>query len=125
MDLVPHSKFDTETAERAVAAGWPTVEPVVSQLLEWLQDYNWPVSRTLAPFLASIGEPLVPYLRPILAGDDAIWKYWIIVAVLADAPVEVIQALRPELERLVESPSPREVEEEIPVVAKSTLEHHV
>lgn len=83
MTLVPRSKFDIETAERAAATGWPTVEPVLPQLLEWLQDYNWPVARVLAPFVASIGEPLVPHLRPILddEGQDAIWKYWIITAV--------------------------------------------
>jgi hypothetical protein len=95
---------------------------IVVELLEWLQDCNWPVSRVLAPFLASVGTPLVPYLRPILAGDDAIWKYWIIVAVLADAPPDVLQALRPELERLVSAPTAREVEEEIPEPARAALD---
>jgi hypothetical protein len=48
----------------------------------------------LAPFVASIGEPLVPHLRPILddEGQDAIWKYWIITAVVAVAPVTVADA---------------------------------
>ena len=112
--LIPSSKFDIASAERAVAAGWPAVEPVALDLLEWLQDYNWPVSRVLAPFLARVGAPLVPYLRPILAGDDAIWKYWVIIAVLADSPPEVVEALRPELQRIVEDPTAREVEEEAP-----------
>jgi Domain of unknown function (DUF5071) len=119
--LVPLSKFDTETAGRAVAAGWPAVEAVLPQLLEWLQDYNWPVSRVLAPFLASIGEPLVPYLRSILQGPDAIWKYWIITAVVADAPVTVVDALRPDLQRLVEKPTPQEAEAEVPKVAVKQL----
>jgi hypothetical protein len=121
VNLVPRSKFDIETAERAVAAGWPTVEPDLPQLLEWLHDYNWPVSRVLAPFLASIGEPLVPYVRPILEGPDAIWKHWIITAVLADAPVAIVEGLRPELERLVENPSQRDLEEEVPEVARREL----
>jgi hypothetical protein len=121
VNLVPRSKFDVATAERAVAAGWPAVEPVLPELLEWLQDYNWPVSRVLAPFLASIGEPLVPHVRPILQGEDAIWKYWIIVAVVADAPVAVVDRLRADLERLVERPSQRELEEEVPDVARRVL----
>ena len=122
MQLVPSSKFDIATAERAVEAGWPAVEPVTPELLEWLQDYNWPVSRILAPFLARIGPPLVPYLRPILVGEDAIWKYWIIAAVLADAPLEVIESLGPELARIVGDPTAREVEEEVPEVAKAALD---
>jgi hypothetical protein len=121
VDLVPQSKFDVATAERAVAAGWPAVEPVLPQLLEWLQDYNWPVSRVLAPFLATIGAPVVPYLRPILAGDDPIWSYWVVAAVVAEAPLAVVEGLRQDLERLAESPSAREVAEELPEVPRSAL----
>ena len=122
MSVVPRSKVDTDAAERAVAAGWPAVASVMPELLEWMQDYNWPVSRALAPFLASIGEPLVPYLRPILMGDDAIWKYWIVVAVVSPAPVSVVEGLRPELERLVEAPSERDVAEDVPAVALAALD---
>lgn len=120
--LVPSSKFDLDAAERAVARGWPGVEPVLPQLLEWLQDYNWPVARVLAPFIARIGDPVVPYLRPILDGGDLIWKHWIIAVVLADAPLSVVDQFRPDLERLVEDPTPRETEEDLPEVAKPVLD---
>jgi hypothetical protein len=120
--VVPSSKFDVATAERAVEAGWPAVESVAPDLLAWLQDYNWPVSHVLAPFLARVGAPLVPYLRPILAGDDAIWKYWIIAEVLADASPEVVELLRPELERIVRAPTAREAEEDVPSVARAALD---
>jgi hypothetical protein len=119
--LVPSSKFDLDSAERAVACGWPGVEPVLPQLLEWLQDYNWPVAHILAPFVARIGDPVAPYLRPIFDGDDLLWKYWIINAVLADAPLTVVEQFRPDLERLVGHPTPRELEEELPEVAKPVL----
>jgi Domain of unknown function (DUF5071) len=120
-DLVPSSKFDIEAAERAVARGWPDVEPVLPRLLEWLQDGNWPVARVLAPFLAGIGDPLVPYLRPILAGDDLIWKYWIIQGIIGEAPLSVVEAFRPDLERLANDPTPSEREEELPEVASAVL----
>jgi hypothetical protein len=76
----------------------------------------------LAPLLAGVGPPLVPYLRPILAGEDAIWKYWVISAVLADAPLEVVETLRPELECIVDNPTERELQEEVPEVAKAALD---
>ncbi len=91
------------------------------QLLEWLQDYNWPVAHVLAPFIAGIGDPIAPYLRPIFDGDDLLWKYWIISAVLDRAPLTVVELFRPDLERLVEDPTPREAEEELPEVAKPVL----
>ena len=60
--LIPKSKSDLETANRAVAAGYPAVKPVLGELVEWLKDYNWPVAHVLAPFLAKIGIPLVPHI---------------------------------------------------------------
>lgn len=120
--LVPSSTFDTDSAERAVECGWPGVEPVIPQLLEWLQDYNWPVAHVLAPFVARIGDPIVLYLRPVLDGDDLLWKYWIIVAVLGEAPLTVVEQFRPDLERLVMDATPREAEEELPEVARIVLD---
>ena len=120
--LVPSSKYDVEAAERAVALGWPGVAPVLPELLEWLRDANWPVAEVLAPFLAGIGGPIVPYLRPILDGDDLLWTYWVIRTVLADAPLTVVEQLRADLERLATNPTASEVDEELPEAAKEVLE---
>jgi Domain of unknown function (DUF5071) len=105
-----------------VARGWPGVEPVLPQLLEWLKDYNWPVARVLAPFVAQIGDPLVPYLKPIFDGNDLIWKHWIIDVVLSDTPLSVVKQFRDELEHLVKDPTQHEVAEDLPEVAKPVLD---
>src|SRR5215469_1934 len=119
--IVPVRPGDTAAARRAVALGWPGVQPVVSELLEWIQDYNWPVARILAPFLASIGRPLAPYLRPIFEGDDEIWKYWVIDAVLANAPDELVQEFTPLLVRIAGHPTPGERANELDQVAAAAL----
>jgi hypothetical protein len=121
-EVVPESKHDLDAAKRAVEAGWPAVEPVVSELLEWVQDYNWPVASVLAPFLARIGTPLVPYLRPILTGDDVMWKYWVVLTIVTDSTVEVVERLRPELEQLVATPKGEEAEAGVPEAAAEALE---
>jgi len=72
--LIPVTKFETEKALTLVQLGFPAVEPVMPQILEWLQDPNWPVGRIFQPFLAGIGEPLAPYVRTILEGEDDGWK---------------------------------------------------
>ena len=119
--IVPTNKFDIAAAERAVALGWPGVQPVISELLEWIQDYNWPVAHTLAPFLASVGRPLAPYLRLIFEGDDEVWKYWVIEAVLADAPDELVEEFTQLLVRIADHPTPRERTEELDQVAAAAL----
>jgi hypothetical protein len=119
--VVPTSKFDIAAAERAVALGWPGVKPVISELLEWIQDLNWPVAHTLAPFLASIGRPLAPYLRPIFEGDDEVWKYWVIDAVLANSPDELVEEFTPLRIRIADHPTPGERAEQLDQVAAAAL----
>lgn len=82
--LVPQDKHDHEAAKAAISAGYPAVDPILPDLLEWLQDMNWPVAQSLAPFLASIGEPLIPHLKKIFESDDVIWKAWIVSRVIEE-----------------------------------------
>ncbi len=121
--LVPRDKHDLERAEAAVKAGFPTVEPVLYDLLEWLQDCNWPVARVLSPLLASVGLPIVPHLRRIFETNDEIWKYWIVGEILEESRA-VTEALLPELKQIVLTPSAEQVAEELDVRVKELLETH-
>lgn len=121
-ELVPQDKFDTAAARRAMAVGWPGIEPFVAELLEWIQDYNWPVARALMPLLASIGEPLAPYLKPVLDGDDDIWKLNVIQGLLIDASAELVRHFAPTLKRIANSPTLGEHEEAVDLAAATALE---
>ena len=96
-DLVPRHKSDLEWADTAVGAGYPAVDPILGELLEWLQDYNWPVAHVLAPFLSGIGPvpSIVEHIRTILASDDNIWKYYLLSTVVSrwDANVSCVKEL--------------------------------
>ncbi len=118
--LLPATKFDTEKAAVLVALGFRAVEPVMLQILEWLQDLNWPVGHVLRPFLVSIGSPLAPYIRVVLEGQDDGWKYSLLRGVV-DQSIELAQALRPELERIATNPSPGESREEVDQAAAEML----
>jgi hypothetical protein len=118
--LVPRHKDDLTRAEAAVAAGWPAVSPVLPDLLEWLKDYNWPVAHVLAPLLATVGLPAVPHVRRILASDDDIWKRWILSCVV-EPRLDVVTALRPDLERIVLGRAEGEVAEGVIEIAEELL----
>ena len=117
--LIPQDKLDTDRAEQVVAAGYPAVEPILPELLEWIQDCNWPVAQVIAPFLATIGMPLLPHIRAVLATDDVMWKYWVFY-VIKDSP-DLAAALRADLERYANSPTPEEAETGLHEVAKDIL----
>lgn len=121
--LVPRGKHDHERAKAAVKAGFPAIEPVLYELLEWMQDMNWPVARVLSPMLASVGLPIVPHLRRIFETDDEIWKYWIIGEILEESR-QVTEALLPELEQIMLAPTPALIAEELDVQVKELLEKH-
>ena len=117
--LLPRDKHDVDRARALVEMGYPAVAPVLPKLVECLQDINWPVAHVLAPFLASIGEPLVPHVRHVLATEDDIWKYNVLTNVVASWPPEIVRQLKPELERLAWQPTANEVAEGVDDEARS------
>jgi hypothetical protein len=118
--LLPLTKYETEKADALVQLGFPAVELVMPQILEWLKDLNWPVSQVFQPFLVRIGRPLAPYIRVILAGQDDAWKYSVL-RVVVNQSQELARALRPELVRVAKTPSAGESEEEVNLVAIEIL----
>jgi hypothetical protein len=118
---LPTHKSDLEAAEAAVALGWPAVEPITMQLLEWLQDANWPVAYVLALFFESVGANLAPYVMQILQTQDEVWKYYVIRAVVGRSP-PLARALESELRRIAQHPTDGERTEEVNLVAIEALE---
>ena len=118
---LPRHKADIPAAEAVALRGWPAIEPAAMSLLEWLQDINWPVAQVLAPFFATVGADLAPYVRPVLESQDDVWKYHVIESVVSHS-VSLTQALEGELRRIAQSPTPSEHAEEVHRVAREALE---
>jgi hypothetical protein len=118
--LLPQSKHDTEKAEALIALGYPAVAPIIPELLTWLQDRNWPVGRVLAPFLASLGAAIAPAVRTFLSTDDEFWKYGLVVDVVAHSAA-LADALTPELERIIATPTAGEKAEGLPDEVREIL----
>lgn len=121
-DFLIRHKSDEENARKLIAMGYPAVAPVLSHMMEWIQDMNWPVARTVAPFLASIGEPILDEVRKVFETDDLTWQYWCITEIIEKLPPQIAQQFRSELERLVHTPTSAEQREELDQVARDALE---
>ncbi|WP_315780822.1 MULTISPECIES: DUF5071 domain-containing protein [unclassified Bradyrhizobium] len=121
--LLPRSKNDIDGARAVVQAGYPAVAPILGELTVWLKDYNWPIAHLIAPFLSSIGTPMVPHIWHVLKSDDHVWKYWIIELLLLGLPQDTALEFRPELERLCYTPSDAERREELDQQARQVLAH--
>ena len=115
--------MDTKRAGVLAALGYPAVEPILPELMEWLQDINWPVAHVLAPFLATIGLPLVPYIRQVFATNDEIWKIWVIQALVKTSPA-VFTAVANDIQQMAYTPPKTEEEEELQETAQEVLDHY-
>ncbi|NOR61652.1 MAG: DUF5071 domain-containing protein [Rhodobacteraceae bacterium] len=121
---IPKDKFDTEAVSRAVALGYPAINPILPELLVWMQDLNWPVAQDLAPILANAGPEIAPALRDIIRGDDLDGVYFVIVGVVLDANNEVWKLIEDDVRRLADHPTQGQKLEELDVVAKEAILAH-
>src|SRR5687768_275917 len=119
--LLPQNKKDLDSVRAIVALGYPAVAPVLPDLLEWLQDSNWPVWRPIAEFLASLPEQMAPLIWDVLRGDDHVWKYHCIAGLIQLMPPDVAEQFRAELTRLAERPSAVERAEGLDEAAQDAL----
>lgn len=85
-----------------------------------MQDLNWPVARVFQPFLIDAGAPLAPYIKLILASDDSIWKYTVLVGVVGQSP-PLAAALHADLARLAAAPTTDEQIEGVTEQARAIL----
>ena len=106
-------KCDEDKAQALVDLGYPGNEPYLDHMFTWMQDWNWPVARVLQPFLASLGDPMVSRIQTVLEGNDSIWKYWCILCLINEMPIESAMKLKPSLESLISSPTDSDAEENV------------
>lgn len=121
MNIVPSNKFDVQACEELAKASDDIVIINIPELLEWVQDINWPVASLICDRLKNIGSPLVPHIKTILLGTDETWKYFVISGLLSKSSKKTICSLKPILNKIVESPTEHEKTEEVNIVALEVL----
>ena len=119
---LPLDKSDLINTRALLALGYPALAPYLSELLEWLQDGNWPISRPIGKFLLTIPQAVAPFIQEVLEGDDHPWKYWCIVRLISEMTPAVAEQYRIELFRLAVCPTLAEAQNELNEVAKDALQ---
>ena len=111
--LVPKHKCDDDACAALAAASDQDVIPYISDLLQCLQDLNWPIAGPVADRLSRLGHELVEPITEVLSGTDEIWKYWIVSHLLHNVREEVYRALLFKLNHIRRKPTPDERVEEV------------
>ncbi|OUS33227.1 hypothetical protein A9Q94_20230 [Rhodobacterales bacterium 56_14_T64] len=120
-DCIPKDKFDLAAIDRAVEAGFPQINPILPDLLEWIKDGNWPVALPTASLLSGAGPEIIPFVKSILNADDGMWKYWTIGLVVRPALTKKRMAVQADLGRLTLNPSQDDLNCDVVEQAKAVL----
>jgi|GEM_PF-926259 len=119
--LLPRSKTDDAALKRLHQLPEAELLPLLPELLEWLEDLNWPVAGPVWDFL----RPYVAYLEPaiveVLMGYDNEWKRHLL-RLVEDANLPTLSSpLRELTERIAYQPTASEKAEETDEAARDLL----
>lgn len=123
--VLPNDKYDIETVEKLEMLDDEQLEPVIPQLLEWIQDMNWVIAPLVCDLLAQhcciVESHLYELLKP--ENRDDIWKYNIIKYLLGmwQSLPEDSRIIR-EIERIAKNPTDGEKREFVDEAASKFLE---
>jgi hypothetical protein len=113
--VIPKNKFDIETAKKLTNYTFEEIQPIIPNLLEWLQDLNWPVSKPVADYLLPFSESIASELINILHSNDEMWKYWILTVFGKTVKAE---SFLYEIKRIAQNPTKEEIDSDAYELAK-------
>jgi len=111
LDVIPTSKFDLEAIEELQNAEDSEVLENAEELLNWLQDINWPVFEGICIRLSNLGHELHDSIRNILLETDSILKSNIVGYLLPKFSLEAQSKYTQELKKILINPSNSDFEE--------------
>ena len=120
-NCIPADKHDTDAVDRAAAAGFPAVNAILPDLLEWVMDPNWPVAMDLYPLLAQAGPEIVPAIRHAFEDKDAGWHWALLCFLVPHLREPAWKMLRPDVVKIATSPTQGQREEEADQAAREVL----
>lgn len=96
---------------------------LIPNLLEWLQDINWPIATEIANLLLRYPEGTIPYVKEVLSAKDDIWKEWCLRYFVNELPDHLVIEFKGELTRIAFEPTKGEELEEVNKTAQMILGH--
>jgi len=104
LENMPKDKSDSAAACAIVKLGYPTVAPVMRDMLLWLRVYNSPVADIFAKFFAEVTPQPVELIAKHIGTQSETLRNRILVDVLQSWPHEAIQPLSINLTTLATHP---------------------
>lgn len=121
-ELLPRDKHDFERVNALKTLDKKELETIIPDLLEWLQDINWPISKDISKLLLTVPEETTPYVFEVLRGHDDLWKEWCLRFFVFKLPLELMRRFEKETRRIAFEPTKGEILEEVHLTALEVFE---
>ena len=118
-ELIPKSKFDDKNIDKILELNDEQFKYIALDLLEWIQDINWPISNKIINVLSLRQNIIDEYIIKLLKkeNEDNIWKYNIILYLIPEFKKEINIDIINELKRINSNPTEGEKLEEVNLVS--------
>ncbi|MCM3204789.1 DUF5071 domain-containing protein [Paenibacillus illinoisensis] len=71
--------------------------PYLPELLEGIQDINWPNAYRIVEFLNKHDVGVAPYVKTILLTEDTVWRYWMLTEIVSKWSKNTVEIVKSEL----------------------------
>ena len=111
--LLPKDKLDDSNLEKIKLLNDSDLSQIVSELLTWTQDANWPVFRKIVEIIVARQDRFISEISKVFQTDDRIWKYWILTNICPKLSLENIDFLKKDFDNMAKVLPTNTEEEEI------------
>ncbi|MGI4874799.1 MAG: DUF5071 domain-containing protein [Janthinobacterium lividum] len=121
-NIIPTYKDDQKAIRALANADESQIISAADELLEWMQDGNWPVSLPIGKILSKHLDKITSKIVAILQGNDSAWKYCCIRFLLMNLKLSQIPVpILDELKRIEVKPTVSDILEETVEAVKEIL----
>lgn len=89
-EWLPRDKHDFEAVRKLSELGNEELRDFVPELMEWLQDGNWPISKSVEDLLLRFGEELIPHIQNVFQTKDPQWEYFMLSGLIGRLPYKYL-----------------------------------
>ena len=111
--LLPKDKLDDSNLEKIKILNDSDLSQLVSELLTWTQDANWPIFPKIVEIIVARQDLFISEISKVFRTDDLIWKYWILTNICPKLSLENKDFLKKDFDNMAKVLSTNTEEEEI------------
>lgn len=120
---MPIDKSDYERVNQLKSLNPSIIIALIPNLIEWLQDINWPIAKEIVKLLLQYPEETIPHIKDVLKTGDEMWKEWSLRCFVKHLPPTLIKEFNADLIRIAYTPTKGELLEEVNETALEILEN--